>query len=137
MLPLSLPHKTLLKYNEAMYNFLQAGKKAYINQTKLYAAIEDGGLCLPHIAWYYYAFCLKHLLKLLTTPDQAPTWVSIEKDLIHIYPIQDFITQMYDMDPCDNPVLSFSQETWQTSHIFGSNPNFTNKTSWWHNIASG
>uniref|UniRef100_A0A671TGB6 Reverse transcriptase domain-containing protein n=1 Tax=Sparus aurata TaxID=8175 RepID=A0A671TGB6_SPAAU len=70
MLPLSMPHNALLKYNKAVYSFLWAGKKPYINQTKLYAAIEDGGLGLPHIAWYHYAFCLKQLSKLYMSADQ-------------------------------------------------------------------
>uniref|UniRef100_A0A3Q3WJC5 Reverse transcriptase domain-containing protein n=1 Tax=Mola mola TaxID=94237 RepID=A0A3Q3WJC5_MOLML len=87
MLPLSLPRNALLKYNEAVYNVLWAGKKPYINRTKLYTAIEDGGLGLPHITWYHYAFCLKQLSKLYMTADQAPAWVGIEKDLT--YPLPD------------------------------------------------
>lgn len=134
MLPLSMPHNALLKYNEAVYSFLWVGKKPYINQTKLYAAIEDGGLGLPHIAWYHYAFCLKQLSKLYMSADQAPVWVSIEKELTYPYPTQAFITQTNDVIPYDNPILAFSQETWQASHkIMGLNSNFTNKTSLWHN----
>uniref|UniRef100_A0A3Q3VRY6 Reverse transcriptase domain-containing protein n=1 Tax=Mola mola TaxID=94237 RepID=A0A3Q3VRY6_MOLML len=75
MLPLS---NALLKHNEAVYNFLWAAKKPYINRTKLYAAIEDGGLGLPHMVWYHYAFCLKQLSKLYMTADQAPVWVGID-----------------------------------------------------------
>uniref|UniRef100_A0A3Q3W4T6 Reverse transcriptase domain-containing protein n=1 Tax=Mola mola TaxID=94237 RepID=A0A3Q3W4T6_MOLML len=70
MLPLILPRNALLKYNEAVYNFLWAGNKP----TKLYAAIEDGGLGLPHIAWYHYALCFKQLSKLYMTADQAPAY---------------------------------------------------------------
>lgn len=45
-----------------------------------------------------------------------------------------FITQTSDVIPYDNPILSFSQETWQASHkIMGLNPSFTNKTSLWYN----
>ena len=56
MLPLSLLCNALLKYNEAASNSLWAGKKKRktpnINLTKLYAAVEDGGLnLLPRIAW--------------------------------------------------------------------------------------
>lgn len=128
MLPLSMPHNALLKYNEAVYSFLWAGKKPYINQTKLYAAIEDGGLGLPHIAWYHYAFCLKQLSKLYMSADQAPVWVSIEKELTYPYPTQAFITQTNDVIPYDNPILAFSQETWQASHkIMGLNSNLQTK----------
>ncbi len=134
MLPLSVPHKALLKYNKAVYNFLWVGKKPYINQKKLYAATEDGGLDLPHVAWYHYAFCLKQLSNLYMTSDQAPVWVAIEKELTHPYPVQAFITQTSDVIPYDNPILTFSQETWQATHkIMGLNPNFTNKTLLWHN----
>uniref|UniRef100_A0A3Q4BAQ1 Reverse transcriptase domain-containing protein n=1 Tax=Mola mola TaxID=94237 RepID=A0A3Q4BAQ1_MOLML len=55
-----------------VYNFLWVCIKPCINRTKLYAAIEDGGLGLPHTAWYHYAFCLKQLSKLYMTADQAP-----------------------------------------------------------------
>lgn len=87
MLPLSLPHNVVLKYNEAVYNFLWVGKKPYINLTKPYAAIEDRGLGLSHIAWYHYAFCLKQLSELYVTTDHAPVWVCIEKDLKYPYPV--------------------------------------------------
>uniref|UniRef100_A0A3Q3X342 Reverse transcriptase domain-containing protein n=1 Tax=Mola mola TaxID=94237 RepID=A0A3Q3X342_MOLML len=108
MLPLSLPCNALLKYKEAVYNFLWAGNKPYINRTKLYAAIEDGGLGLRHIAWYHYAFCLKQLSKLYMTADQAPAWVVIEKELRYPYPVQAFITQTSDVIPYNTPVLTFS-----------------------------
>lgn len=66
--------------------------------------------------------------------EQAPVWVSIEKDLTYPHPVQAFITQTGGEIPHNNPVLTFSQETWRTSHkIIGSNPNFTHKTSLWHN----
>ncbi len=111
MLPLSVPHKALLKYNRAVYNFLWVGKKPHINQKKLYAATEDGGLGLPHVAWYHYAFCLKQLSNLYMTSDQAPVWVAIEKELTHPYPVQAFITETSDVIPYDNPIPTFSQET--------------------------
>lgn len=101
-----------------------------MNQTKLYAAIEDGGLGLSHIAWYHHAFCLKQLSKLYMTTDHAEVWVCIEKDLTYLYPDQTLITQTSDVIPCDNPVFTFSQETWQASHkSVGLNPYFTKKTS--------
>ena len=133
MLPLSLPRNALLKYNKVVYNFLWGGKAPYINRTKLYAAIEDGGLDL-YIDWYHYAFCLKPPSKIYITAGQAPMWVSIERDLVNPHPIHAFITQTNGVTPYNNPVLTFSQETWRTSHkITGSNPTFTRKTSLWHN----
>ena len=113
-------------------------RKKYINGTKLYAAIEDGGLGLLHTPWYHFAFCLKQLSKLYNTADQAPAWVGREKDLTYPYPVQAFITLSSDVIPYNNPVPTFSQETWQASHkIVGLNPNFTNKSSLWCNKASG
>lgn len=134
MLPLNLPRTTLTKYNKAVYGFLWAGKKPYVNQTKLYAAPEDGGLGLPHIAWYHYAFCLKQLSKMYIPADMAPSWVSIEGALNYPYPAQAAFTQTSGKIPHDNPLLAFSQETWQASHkLLSLHPNFTLQTSIWHN----
>lgn len=125
-----------MKYNEAVYNFLWAGKKPYINQTKLYTAIEDGGLGLPHIDWYHYAFGLKQLSKLYMTAEQAPLWPHIEKELAYPLLVQAFITQTGGAIPENNPVLTFSQETWRSSHkLMGSNPTFTHKTLLWKNTS--
>ena len=68
------------------------------------------------------------------TADQAPVWVSIEKELTYPNLTQAFISQTSDVIPYDNPILAFSQETWQALHkIIGLNSNFTNKTSLLHN----
>lgn len=74
------------------------------------------------------------LFTVYMTSDQAPVWVAIEEDLTHPYPVQAFITETSDVIPYDNPILTLSQETWQVTYkIMDLNPNFTNKTSLWHN----
>ena len=78
---------------------------------KILWCIEDGGLGFPVIIWYHYAFCLKQLSKQYMTNDQAPARVALEKDLTYPYPVQAFITQTSDVNPYNNPVLTFSKET--------------------------
>lgn len=95
---------------------------------------DDGGLGLPHIGWYHYAFGLKQLSRLLVPADQAPLWVSMEGDLTHPLPTQVFMTQTSGVNRYNNPILAFSQEIWQTSHkMIGTNPAFTYLTSIWNN----
>lgn len=87
------------------HSFLWAGKNTYVNRTKLYATIPNGGL------WYHYAFCLKLLSELYTSAEQTPVCVSVEKDLTYSHPVQAFIAKTSGEIRHNNPVLTFSQET--------------------------
>lgn len=134
LLPLVFPPPLLSRFNKAVNKFLWAGKKPSFNKTKLCAANEDGGLGLPRVDWYHYAFSLKQLSKTYLAEDRAPCWVSIEKDLTEPFPTQAFISQTSGEIPYKNPVLDFARETWRVAHqITGSKPSFTKNTSLWHN----
>uniref|UniRef100_A0A3P8RLF1 Reverse transcriptase domain-containing protein n=1 Tax=Amphiprion percula TaxID=161767 RepID=A0A3P8RLF1_AMPPE len=116
MLPLNFPLPVLKKFNKIVETFLWSGKRPSLNRTKLYAAKEDGGLGMPRVDWYHYAFSLNQLSKIYGADGQIPAWVSIERELT------------------EPPLLRFARETWRTSHqIVGSKPLFTRRSSLWNN----
>lgn len=64
------------------------------------------------------------------TAEQVPTYIYIEKGFTYPHPVLAFITQTNGVNPNNNPVLTFLQETWRSLHeIMGSNLTFTYKTS--------
>lgn len=100
----------------------------------MFAAKEDGGLNLPRMDWYHYAFSLKQLPKIHIAEGRAPGWVLTENELTEPMPLQAFISQSGGEVPSKNPVLSFARETWQASHcLIGLNPSFTRRSSLLHN----
>ncbi len=134
LIPVSLPSSLLKKFNAAVDVFLWGGKRPRLNRIKMCAAFEDGGLNLPRVDWYHYAFSLNQLAKMYITENQAPGWVLIEKELAEPIPLQAFISQTGGEIPFRNPLLLFVRETWQVSHhLISLNPSFNRKSSLWHN----
>lgn len=134
LLPMGFPPPLLKKFNAVVNTFLWGGKRPRLNRIKICAAKEDGGLNLPRLDWYHYAFSLNQLAKIYITEDQAPGWVLIEKELTEPIPLQAFISQTGGEIPSRNPLLLFARETWQVSHrLIGTNPSFTRKSPIWHN----
>uniref|UniRef100_A0A3P8TWW9 Reverse transcriptase domain-containing protein n=1 Tax=Amphiprion percula TaxID=161767 RepID=A0A3P8TWW9_AMPPE len=134
MLPLNFPLPVLKKFNKIVETFLWSGKRPSLNRTKLYAAKEDGGLGMPRVDWYQYAFSLNQLSKIYGADSQTPVWVSIERELTEPFSIHAFITQTEGEIPFNSPLLRFARETWRTSHqIVGSKPLFTRRSSLWNN----
>lgn len=85
MLPLTFPHCLLKLYNRTVEDFVWACKKPAFSRSKLYAAKDGGGLALPKVDWYHYAFSLSQLVKmykLYTFPNQRPSWVNMEEGLL-------------------------------------------------------
>uniref|UniRef100_A0A3P8RWR8 Reverse transcriptase domain-containing protein n=1 Tax=Amphiprion percula TaxID=161767 RepID=A0A3P8RWR8_AMPPE len=116
MLPLNFPLPVLKKFNKIVETFLWSGKRPSLNRTKLYAAKEDGGLGMPRVDWYHYAFSLNQLSKIYGADGQIPAWVSTERELTEPFSIHAFITQTEGEIPCNSPLLRFARETWRTSH---------------------
>uniref|UniRef100_A0A3P8RUG3 Reverse transcriptase zinc-binding domain-containing protein n=1 Tax=Amphiprion percula TaxID=161767 RepID=A0A3P8RUG3_AMPPE len=134
MLPLNFPLLVLKKFNKIAETFLWSGKSPSLNRTKLYAAKEDGGLAMPRVHWYHYAFSLNQLSKIYGADGQSPAWVSIERELTEPFSIHAFMTQTEGEIPFNSPLLRFERETWRTSHqIVGSKPLFTRRSSLWNN----
>lgn len=98
----------------------------------MYATKEDGGLNLPRVDWYHYAFSLNQLAKIYIAEDQALGWVLTEKELTEPIPLQAFISQSKGEIPFRNPLLLFARETWKASHrLIGLKPVVGKKTLYW------
>ena len=93
-------------------------------------AKESGGLSLPKIEWYQYAFSLSQLAKINNLREGVPSWVEIEEELVAPTSIEAFLTRMGRPAPFKDPVLSFVQETWMSAHQHISK---CSKCSIWYN----
>lgn len=117
-----------------MESYIWAGKKPSFNRSKLYAAKESGGLSLPKIEWYQYAFSLSQLAKINNLRERVPSWVEIEEELVAPTSLEAFLTQMGRPVPFKDPVLTFVQETWMSAHQhIKCSPYLTPKSSIWYN----
>ena len=75
----------------------------------------EASTCLGWIGTIMH-FSISQLAKMYVLEEQAPGWVSIEKELSDPIPLQAFIYQTGGDIPFKNPLLLFSRETWQMSH---------------------
>ncbi len=77
-LPLEIPSKYFKKFYCIFKEFLWNGKRPRMNMEKLQQPVEKGGLGLPKLLFYYYAFGLRHLAHWALPPERAPPWHNIE-----------------------------------------------------------
>lgn len=134
MLPLTFPSQLLKQYDKVINEYLWGGKRPWFSRAKMYAAKENGGLSLPKIDWYHYAFSLSQLSKMNHSAEQAPAWVKIEEEMVFPSSLESFLTQSDRAIPFKNPLLSFARETWNQSHqLIRANPYLTARASIWFN----
>lgn len=77
-LPLKIPDSYFKRLNMIFKDFLWNGKRARINMKKLKRPVNSGGLGLPNLVYYYYAFNLRHIgLYLQREPPRGTAWSSL------------------------------------------------------------
>ena len=81
-LPLKIPDSYFKRLNFLFKEVLWNGKRARIDMKKLQRPVNRGGLGLPNLVYYYYAFNLRQLAQWALPPERAPPWYSIERSVL-------------------------------------------------------
>lgn len=77
-LPISVPSRFFKKFNQLCRLFLWEGKKPKIRLERLQQRTDAGGLGIPNLLLYHYAFCLHHIAQWTLPPERAPPWYELE-----------------------------------------------------------
>ena len=134
----SLPifvNPTYFKRFERICNaFLWNGRRPRMRLGKLYLPVDRGGLGLPNLALFYYAYSLRHVGQWLLPPERAPPWLAIEQSLSPSLPLVSLLTTTLSSAIQENPIFSHLQGVWRkVSHILGVNPHLSGSASLWSN----
>lgn len=71
-LPLEIPGSYFKRLDNMFKEFIWNGKRPRMNMRKLQRPVSAGGLGLPNVLYYYYAFSLRHLAHWALPPQRAP-----------------------------------------------------------------
>lgn len=74
-LPLHIPAKYFKMFDRICKTFLWGNKRPRLRLEKLQVPVDQAGLGMPKLLYYYYAFNLKHLAHWSLPPERAPPWL--------------------------------------------------------------
>lgn len=80
MIPISVPHQLLLRYNKMIKHSLWDGRKPRIRMDKLGQPKKGGGLSLPSIQYYSISFEMAKLAKHWEGINDLD-WILVEREL--------------------------------------------------------
>lgn len=87
-IPLEVPLSYFKWFDTIVKTFIWNGKKPRLHLNKLWRPMDRGGLGLPKLLYYYYAFNLRHLAHWSLPPERAPPWHCIEQSVAPVPLIQ-------------------------------------------------
>lgn len=108
-LPLKIPDSYFKRLNMIFKDFLWNGKRARINMKKLQRPVNSGGLGLPNLVYYYYAFNLRHLAHWALPPERAPPGYSIEQSVSAPLPLLHCLSTKLSKHERAHPIISHLQ----------------------------
>lgn len=133
-LPLSIPIKYFKQFDKLCNKFFWNGKRPRIHISKLQKPVVKGGLGLPNLLFYYYAFSLRHLSHWALPPERAPPWYTIEQSICTSVPPLLFLSARLPSDALTHPVVSHIQVIWKkVSRIFQIDPYLSLSSGIWVN----
>ena len=133
-LPINVPGKYFKQFDRICTKFLWNGKRARMRLDKLQLPVERGGLGLPKLLFYHYAFSTRHLAHWVLPPERAPPWYQIEQLALSPLPPLSCLSTKKSPKAQAHPVISHLQETWnKICKIFNTNPYLNSESSIWKN----
>ena len=133
-LPLDIPHYYFKRFDRISKIFIWNNKRPRLHHSKLQRPADRGGLGLPKMLFYYYAFNLRHLAHWSLPPERAPPWYSIEQAVVApLSPLQVLSTQL-SKEAKTHPIISHLKLIWtKVARIFKFNPFLNVSSSIWLN----
>ena len=111
-LPLEIPLSYFKWFDRITKIFIWNGKRPRLHINKLQRPMDKGGLGLPKMVFYYYAFNLRHIAHWTLPPERAPPWYSIEQSaLAPISPLECPSIKL-DRKVITHPIISHLKLIW-------------------------
>ena len=133
-LPIAIPQKYFRRFDQICKKFLWNGKRARIKLEKFQVPINKGGVGLPKLALYHYAFCLRHIAQWTLPPERAPPWFEIEWRLFFpLTPINALSSNIPSILK-SHPIISNLCNVWKKfSKAFNVNVYLNSESCIWNN----
>lgn len=133
-LPLEIPLSYFKWFDRITKIFIWNGKRPRLHINKLQRPMDKGGLGLPKMVFYYYAFNLRHLAHWTLPPERAPPWYSIEQSaLAPISPLECLSIKL-DRKVITHPIISHLKSMWiKVARLFNLDPYLNACSSIWMN----
>lgn len=133
-LPVSIPKKYFDKFDRICKDFLWNGKRPRIKLEKMQIPIKNGGLGLPKLILYHYAFCLRHIAQWALPPERAPPWIGMEARLFSPLNPIDALSVNLTPDIKSHPVIANLFNVWKrVSFMFSLNIHLNTESCIWNN----
>uniref|UniRef100_A0A669DHM2 Reverse transcriptase domain-containing protein n=1 Tax=Oreochromis niloticus TaxID=8128 RepID=A0A669DHM2_ORENI len=133
-LPIHVPLKYIKQFDQLCKAFIWNNKKPRLNLRKLQKPADRGGLGMPNLLLYHYAFSLWHLAHWFLPPEKAPPWFSIESTACS--PFTPLYSLSTNLSPHiqSHPVFSHLKEIWKRmSKLFKFDPYLNQSAGIWYN----
>lgn len=133
-LPLEVPLTYFKWFDRIIKTFIWNGKRPRLHLGKLQRPADRGGLGLPKMLFYYYAFNLRHLAHWSLPPERAPPWYSIEQSaLAPLSPLQSLSIKLARKAKA-HPIIAHLKSMWiKIARIFKLDPYLNVSSSVWLN----
>lgn len=115
MLPLPPPPKYWCKLQSAITKFLWPGKRPRFKLTTMQRERQDGGLSLPNVKLYGWAFTLRPLLTWFQSDAQV-SWRDVEERMIAPYSFINILHSNVSLHHCRlrfGTMISYLLSTWR------------------------
>ncbi|KAJ0061406.1 hypothetical protein NL108_018634 [Boleophthalmus pectinirostris] len=133
-LPITIPQKYFDKFDRICKQFFWNGKRPRIKLTKMQMPVKKGGLGLPKLILYHYAFCLRHIAQWALPPERAPPWMGIESKLFSPLSPIDALAIKKTPQIKSHPIIANLLNVWKKiSHIFNLNVHLNTESCIWNN----
>lgn len=133
-LPLNVPGGYFKQFDRLCRKFLWGEQRPKISLRTLQRPVDAGGLGLPNLLLYYYAFGLRHLAHWTLPPERAPPWLFIESSLFEKLPLIHIITSKLSQVTKTHPIIGHMCWIWKrTSSIFKLDPYLNASACLWLN----
>ena len=133
-LPIAIPQKYFKRFDQICKKFLWNGKRARIKLERLQVPINKGGMGLPKLALYHYAFCLRHIAQWTLPPERAPPWFEIEQRLLSPLAPINALSSTIPSELKSHPIISNLVNVWKKfSKAFNINVYLNSESCIWNN----
>ena len=122
-LPVKIPLQYFKQFDQICNKFLWNDKRPRMSLKKLQRPVDKGGLGIPNLLLYHYAFTMRHMVQWTLPPERAPPWFSLESALSDPLTPVEYLTSALDEFSLSHPIISHIHWVWKkVGRLFKFNP---------------
>ena len=133
-LPVKIPLHYFKQFDRICNKFLWNDKRPRMKLSKLQRPVDKGGLGVPNLLLYHYAFTMRHMVQWSLPPERAPPWFGLESAVCSpLMPSNYLSTKLDDVDK-SHPIISHIHWVWmKIGRMFKFDPFLHWSACIWHN----